>query len=196
MTAKHSSFSLFQQAVIAFVISLLVLMLSYYGIQLVNPRPLFESEIQKSLQRCLDTIKSGEKEASFLRKEGSVDIFNEKQAALKKLKGERDEFREKIEEERSLWTEEVLTPYYKKFFYLASAMGLFFLIIGSFFSLLWTGFAGGLGFILGGIGTLMMSYLNTWQKMNNAMIFFSLLSALLVLVILSFLLMRKREENR
>jgi len=170
MVAKHSSFSLFQQVVITFVVSLLVFMLGYYGIQIVNPYPVFDTPEQKELLS-----------------------YNVDPDESKETKEERKKLRKIVDEAKK--------HYHKKFFYFGAAMGLLFLIIGSAASLAWSSFAGGLGFILGGMAMLIMSHFilminfDLWPH-SNVIFFISLFFAILVLVGLSFILMKKREEDQ
>jgi len=75
-------------------------------------------------------------------------------------------------------------------FYASLAIGLVCIIVGAFTKITSLGF----GFIFGGVSLLVTGYSTYWDNLSKHIRFFSLLTALVIIIAMAYLLMRKRNE--
>jgi len=81
-------------------------------------------------------------------------------------------------------------PYKRVLFYTSLSVGLISIIIGSITKITSLGF----GFVFGGIYLLVSGYASHWDKLSKYVRFSSLLLALILIIAMAYLLMRKRNK--
>lgn len=190
-------FELLRSVVLGIAITVLYPLMVYYVIQVIHPQPKYNYEMSsdqleqlrmqmRRLERSKETILAlpGQKDLSVLK-----NIETELNTVDAQIVSIEQATEQKRKEHEAMYQEQ-MKPYERTFFIISSLAGLLALLIGAFARIPFLGF----GFIMSGVFTLTMGYVSYWGRLHDILKFISLLGAILLIIAISFYMMRRAKK--
>lgn len=137
----------------------------YYGVQVIKPHPSWE----------------------FATQAPARDDFKEHD----EWRRARDSYDKEYKEAYDSYTKEKLHVYNWTYFCIAAIIGLVCIVAGVFMNIDFLG----LGFIFGGLITLVTAFFHSWGLFNDIIKFFSLLGAIGLLIALAYILLHREKSG-